>query len=192
MRRYTRAVVLLLVTSLVIGVAPAASGASHSLKATFSVSHSEVVVPDMPGGADVIEDQCGPDWPGWWYEGAGVGTLTVGKKTYEDADFAFDHCSRWVTFDPERLTGRYVGKSEAGEMIISTPGGSLKVEYRGTWVFEGQVPAPYTAELHYSYTFVEGLGDFADTSKGHGQLSMRVGSHIPDIPGAGSLAGSLK
>lgn len=191
--RYTRSVVLLLVTSLVVAVAPAASGASHSLKATFSVDKAYVVVPDMPGGPDAILDRCGPDWPGWIFGGEAEGTLTVGKETYDDAEFVFEHCSRWVAFDPERLTGRQVGKSAQGVMIITTENDStLQLAYSGTWVLEGQTPAPYTADLNLSYSVVDGTGDFADAWKGHGRLSMTVGSDIPAIPGAGSLAGSLK
>lgn len=201
MRRRTRVFVLLLVASLVVAVAPAASGGSHSLKATFEVD-TTVVTPPLPPEIcpdciPAIEARCPEGWPGWIFEGSGDGTLTVGKTTYEDAEFAFEHCSRWLAFDPERATGRQVGKSAAGEMTIATSEGSLNLEYSGTWVmydfeFAEGVPEFYTSDLNYRYAVVGGTGVFEGASRGHGHISMTLGSDPDPIYGTGWLAGSLK
>jgi len=198
MRRYTRTFVLLLVASLVIAVAPAASGGSHGLKATFEVVTTTVVPPGHP---DTLA-RCGNDWPGWIFQGEAEGTLTVGKDTY-DAAFTLNHCSKYhVSYDPLRTNGRQVGKSTAGEMTITTPDGELYLTYGGTWVmydyeFEwfgdpinDWVPVEYTTDLKYSYAFEGGTNIFEDVSRGHGHIAMTVATADP--PGTGWMAGSLK
>lgn len=191
MRRNTRTVVLLLVMTLVIAAAPAASGASHGLKTTFEADGT-LFYNDAP--ADVAA-RCPDGWGdlGGWIFGAtpdtekNTGTLTIADYPEGlDFTFEFDHCSRWVSVNLERPTGVQVGKTSAGEMTIATSVGELLLEYSGTWVLEG-APPDFTADLKLHYTVVGGTGYFADAS-GHGRLFMTVGGGS----GTGLLNGSLK
>lgn len=189
MRRYIRTFVVLLVMTLLVAVAPAASGASHGLKATL----------DAPGpllyndDTDDVDARCPGGWAelGGWIFGsnpdpAAVNTGTMTSDAYTgEFEFVFDHCSRWVSVDFERPGGVQVGKTEAGEMTITTPDGSLMLEYSGTWVLEGAPPF-FIADMHLHYKVVDGDGVF-DDAKGSGRFFI----HLEGGSGTGVLNGSL-
>lgn len=171
MRRHFRTVVLLLVAIVVIGAAPAAAGSSHSFKATWEG-------PTFPPitDPDILAARC-PAGFEWIFGGFGTGMMTSpvysGPFTYEN-----DHCSRWVTFDPERGTGRLVGKAAAGINTITTPVGELTLEYTGTWVLEGDVATlDFTANVNMRYTIVGGTGVFEGAS-GHGRNFASGGIYV--------------
>lgn len=182
MRSFTRVIVLVVATLLLIGAAPAAIGRSHSLKATFEGPTNP---PIRDEGA--VAARC-PDGSEWIFGGFGTGTMTsavyTGGFVYEN-----DHCSRWVAFDPERSTGRYVGKAAAGIMTVTTPAGDeFVLEYDGTWVFEGSLagaPPEFVADINMRYTIVGGTGVFAEAS-GNGRLFVTGGIYL-----TGLINGSL-
>jgi hypothetical protein len=163
----------------VTGAAPAVfGGSSHILKATFD---GETVPQGPPDGC--------PELSEWRFEGSGTGTMMSTPYSGE-FQYVHSHCSRWMTGppDPERTTGRYVGKAEAGVDTITVHDeedpaqllGELFLEYQGTWVHEGDPP-----EFDMQYTIVGGTGLFEDAS-GHGQFFA-----TGDIHWSGVISGSL-
>ena len=176
MRRLTRVFVLMVAALLLIGLAPAALGGSHSLKATFDG-------PTMPPITDpeVVAAQC-PAGSEWIFGGFGLGEMTssvyTGSFEYENS-----HCSRWVAYDPERTTGEFVGKAAAGTMTLTTPEGDLELAYDGTWVFEGSLagnPPDFVADIHLRYKIVGGTGVF-DGASGNGRMLVTGGIYLDGV-----------
>lgn len=164
MKRIARLLVLVVALLMVVGASPAMADRPQQLKATLEAS---TMPPITDPGA--LAARC-PAASGWIFGGLGTGAMT--SAVYEGTfTFTWDHCSRWVTFDPERTTGKLVGKAEAGRVTITTPGGVINVGYEGTWVFDGSLgpPPDFVADLHLHYTIEGGTGDFAG-ARGHGRL----------------------
>jgi hypothetical protein len=163
---------------LVVALAVPAAGASHSLKATFDG-------PTFPPVTDEGElaARC-PAGSEWIFGGVGTGEM---KSAVYSGVFEYenDHCSRWVVFDPERTTGKSVGKAAAGMMTVTIPGGDeLELRYEGTWVLEG-VPPDFDASIRLRYRIVDGSGIFAGAT-GSGRMHVFGGTYLD-----GEIKGSI-
>lgn len=176
MRRFTRVFMLMVAALLLIGLAPAALGGSHSLKASFDGPTEPPIYDPF-----VVGERC-PDGSEWIFGGSGTGEMTssvyTGSFGYENS-----HCSRWVAFDPERSTGKYVGKAAAGTMTLTTPDGDLELAYDGTWVFEGSLagdPPDFVADIHLRYKIVGGNGVF-DGASGNGRMLVTGGIYLDGV-----------
>jgi hypothetical protein len=174
--------VLILAALLVLAAAPAAAGSSHGLKAEFEGP----TFPPIHDPAEVAK-RC-PAGSEWIFGGVGEGTMT--SSVYSGAfEYENTHCSRWIVFDPERTTGKYVGKADDGIFTMTTPRGDLEFAYEATWVFEGSLigdPPPFTADIRVRYTIVGGTGDF-EGATGSGRFYVTGGVYLE-----GAITGSLQ
>jgi hypothetical protein len=158
---------------LLLAVAAPAAGASHGLKATFEG-------PTFPPIADPGElaARC-PAGSEWIFGGNGNGMME--SAVYSGPfEYVNDHCSRYLTLDPDRTTGKTVGKAAAGIQTLVIPGGDeLVLAYEGTWVIEG-VPPDFDAHIALRYRIVEGTGIF-DGASGSGRLHVSGGLYLMGV-----------